>query len=81
LVAFVQRQLALPIASTAPLGTISDRFSTGMRHFARDQRVPWVDFVEGQRKDELAHEHLARFTGEEGVGCSTLNWIWIWPLP
>ena len=64
---YVQRQLGLPIASTAPLGKITDAFSDAMRRFARDQRVPWVDFVKGQRKDEVMHEHLARFTGEEGV--------------
>ena len=64
---YVQRQLGLPIASTAPLGKITDAFSTAMRRFARDQQVPWVDFVKGQRKDEVMHEHLARFTDEEGV--------------
>ncbi len=67
LVAFVHRQLDLPIASTAPLGRISDGFSAAMHRFARDQRVPWVDFVKGQRKDDIAHEHLARFTAQEGV--------------
>ncbi|MBV9161894.1 MAG: hypothetical protein JO281_10150 [Pseudonocardiales bacterium] len=64
---YVQRQLGLPIASTAPLGKITDAFSDAMRRFARDQRVPWVDFVKGQRKDEVMHEHLARFTDDEGV--------------
>jgi hypothetical protein len=29
--------------------------------------VPWVDFVKGQRKDDVMHEHLDRFTGAEGV--------------
>ena len=38
-----------------------------MHHFARDQRVPWVEFVKGQRKDDVMHEHLARFTAAEGV--------------
>jgi hypothetical protein len=64
---YVQRQLGLPIASTAPLGKMTDAFSTAMRRFARDQQVPWVDFVKGQRKDEVMHEHLARFTDDEGV--------------
>ncbi|MDT7712501.1 MAG: hypothetical protein QOG46_1190 [Pseudonocardiales bacterium] len=64
---YVQRQLGLPIASTAPLGKMTDAFSTAMRRFARDQQVPWVDFVKGQRKDEVMHEHLARFTKDEGV--------------
>src|SRR5947199_2543054 len=67
LVAYVHRQLDLPIASTAPLGKISDGFSTAMRRFARDQRVPWVDFVKGERKDDVMHAHLAEFTGQEGV--------------
>jgi hypothetical protein len=38
-----------------------------MRRFARDHVVPWVDFVKGQRKDDVMHEHLARFDRQEGV--------------
>jgi hypothetical protein len=67
LVGFVHRQLGLPIASTAPLATVSEGFSTALRRFAADQGVPWVDFVKGQRKDDIMHQHLARFTGTEGV--------------
>jgi hypothetical protein len=67
LVGFVHRRWGLPIASTAPLAPISDGFSTAMRRFARDQGVPWVDFVKGQRKDDIMHQHLARFTAKEGV--------------
>jgi hypothetical protein len=67
LLGYVQRQLGLPIASTAPLGKITDGFSAAMRRFARDQQVPWVDFVKGQRKDEVMHQHLAGFDREEGV--------------
>ena len=32
-----------------------------------DPRVPWVHFAKGQRKDDLAHEFLARFDRDEGV--------------
>ena len=67
LVAYVHRQLGLPIASTAPLGKISDAFSAAMHRFARDQQVPWVDFVKGQRNDDVAHEYLAGFDRAEGV--------------
>jgi hypothetical protein len=67
LLGYIQRQLGLPIASTAPLGKITDAFSAAMHHFARDHRVPWVDFGKGQRKDDVMHEHLARFDREEGV--------------
>jgi hypothetical protein len=70
LVAYVHQQLGLPIASTAPLGKISDGFSAAMRRFARDRDVPWVDFVKGQRKDDVMHAHLAGFEAagrSEGV--------------
>src|SRR5882757_9625358 len=53
LIGYIQRQLGLPIASTAPLGKITDAFSAAMHRFARDQRVPWVDFAKGQRKDDV----------------------------
>jgi hypothetical protein len=70
IVGYVHRQLGLPIASTAPLGKITDAFSTAMRRYAVDQGVSWIDFVKGQRKDEVMHEHLARFEASgrsEGV--------------
>jgi hypothetical protein len=67
LVGYVQRQLGLPIASTAPLAKITDAFCTAVHRFARDNGIPWVDFVKGQRKDDVMHEHLRRFTGSEAV--------------
>src|SRR3954467_5262023 len=67
LLGYIQRQLGLPIASTAPLGKVTDAFAAAMHRFARDQQVPWVDFTKGQRKDDVMHDHLARFDREEGV--------------
>jgi hypothetical protein len=67
LVGYVHQQLGLPIASTAPLAEISDRFSAGVHRFARDYCVPWVDFARGQRKDDVMQEYLAGFTGAQGV--------------
>ena len=67
LVGYVQRRLGLPIASTAPLARITDAFDKAVRRFAREHGLPWVDFAKGQRKDDVMHEHLARFTGTEGV--------------
>src|SRR4051795_9616578 len=61
LVAYVHQQLGLPIASTAPLGKISDGFSAAMHRFARERNVPWLDFAKGQRKDDIMHAHLAAF--------------------
>jgi len=65
LLGYIQRQLGLPIASTAPLGKITDAFAAAMHRFAREHRVPWVDFVKGQRKDVM-HAHLAEFSAEHG---------------
>jgi hypothetical protein len=67
LVGYVHRQLGLPIASTAPLAKITEAFAGAVRRFARDNAVAWVDFVKGQRKDDVMHEHLAGFTATEGV--------------
>ena len=67
LLGYVQRQLGLPVASTAPLAKITDRFAREMHRFAAVHGVPWVDFVKGQRKDDVMHEHLAEFTAVEGV--------------
>ena len=59
LVGYVHRQLGLPVASTAPLAKITDRFTAAVRRFAADQRIPWVDFAKGQRKDDVMQEYLA----------------------
>jgi hypothetical protein len=67
LVGYLHHQLGLPIASTAPLGPITDRFTKDVRAFARQHQIPWVDFVKGQRKDDVMHEQLAAFTAPEGV--------------
>jgi len=67
LVGYLHRQLGLPIASTAPLARITDAFGSAVHRFARDHGVPWVDFAKGQRKDDVMHEHLARFIAAEGV--------------
>ena len=70
LVGYVHRQLRLPIASTAPLARITDAFDAAVHRFARDNAVPWVDFMKkpyrGRRKDDVAHEHLAEFPRRRG---------------
>jgi hypothetical protein len=67
LIGYLHRQLGLPIASTAPLSKITDAFSAAVHRFAKVNAVPWVNFTKGQRKDDVTHEHLATFTGTEGV--------------
>ena len=60
LVGYVQRQLGLPIASTAPLATVSDRFIRAVQRFAKTEGIEWVDFAKGQRKDAVMQEELSR---------------------
>jgi hypothetical protein len=67
LVGYVHRQLGLPVASTAPLGRITDRFVTDVRAFARHHQIPWVDFAKGERKDDVMARQLATFGASEGV--------------
>src|SRR6478736_4291523 len=67
LVGYVHRHLGLPIASTAPLAKISDRFTRAVHRFAQSEGIPWVDFVKGQRKDDVMAERLRYFTPTEGV--------------
>jgi hypothetical protein len=67
LVGYVHHQLGLPVASTAPLGQITDRFTKDVRAYARRHQIPWVDFAKSQRKDDVMAERLAAFTAPEGV--------------
>jgi hypothetical protein len=66
-VQFFRGHRGMPFASSALMDPISKDFVAGIHRFCRRHDVPMVDFVKGQRKDDLAHEYLARFTGEEGV--------------
>src|SRR5271169_5517499 len=67
LVGYVYWQLGLPIASTAPLARITEAFDKAVHRFARDHAIAWVDFAKGQRKDDIAQQYLARFSGTEAV--------------
>jgi hypothetical protein len=67
LVGYVQQHLGLPIASTAPLAAITDRYVKQVHAFAEAHHIAWVDFAKGQRKDDVMAEQLASFTAAEGV--------------
>lgn len=64
---FFQAHRGHPFASSALMDPISKEFVAGLHRMCRDLDVPMIDFVKGQRKDDVALEHLAGFTGEEGV--------------
>jgi len=48
-------------ASSALMDPISKAFVGAIHRFCGEHQVPLVDFVRGQRKDDLAHEYLAAF--------------------
>jgi hypothetical protein len=54
-------------ASSALMDPISKAFIASMEAYARQEKVPVVQFRKGQRKDDVAAEHLRKFTAEEGV--------------
>jgi hypothetical protein len=66
-VKFIRSHLGNPIASTVMVAPMTDRFVVSIRHFAAQDGVPMVDFVKGERKDDVMHAHLASFDADEGV--------------
>lgn len=64
---FFQAHRGHPFASSALMDPISKEFIAGLHRMCRDLDVPMIDFEKGQRKDDVALEYLAGFTGEEGV--------------
>jgi hypothetical protein len=54
-------------ASSALMDPISKAFIGWMEAFAREEQIPIVRFGKDQRKDDVAAEHLKKFTKEEGV--------------
>jgi hypothetical protein len=61
IVGFIRGHLGQPIASTAVIAPMSRDFVTRLRGFAGQRGIPCIDFARGQRKDDVMHEHLARF--------------------
>jgi hypothetical protein len=54
-------------ASSALLAPISDAFVQAIKDFTSTHAIPVVTFAKGQRKDDVAAEHRARFALPEGV--------------
>jgi len=66
-VAFFRHHRGATFASSALMEPISTAFVAALERYAHAQGVPLLPFVKGQRKDDGAAEHLARFQGQEGV--------------
>ena len=66
-VGFLRGHRGHQFASSALLAPISEAFVAGIYRYAKDQGVAVVAFAKGQRKDDVAHDFLAEFDGNEGV--------------
>ncbi len=64
---FMHDHLGQPIPSPAVLRPLHDRFVESVEALARRNRIPLVQFERGQRKDDIANAHRARFRSREGV--------------
>jgi hypothetical protein len=64
---FFTKHRGATFASTCLADPISKQFVASIQHFAAERGIPIVRFEKGQRKDDVAHEHLARFEEPEGI--------------
>lgn len=56
-----------PVASSVPMGVMSDTFVRQVDAFVAEHNIPVVLFRKGQRKEDIAAEHRGRFQGSEGI--------------
>ena len=66
-VGFLRHHRGHLFASSALLAPISDAFVRAIEDFTDTHAIPLLTFAKGQRKDDVAAEHLARFRQPEGV--------------
>jgi hypothetical protein len=66
-VGFLRNHRGHLFASSALLAPISDAFLRAIEDFTDEHAIPVLTFAKGQRKDDVAAEHRARFAQSEGV--------------
>jgi hypothetical protein len=64
---FLVRACGQKIASPALLGQITDAFKTGLRTWAKQHQIPWIEFRKGDRKDVVVQRYRDRFRKASGV--------------
>jgi hypothetical protein len=67
IVKFFRDHRGRPFASSALMAPMSHAFVEALLAFARAEGVPLVRFRKGEVKEDVAAQHLARFTREEGL--------------
>ena len=64
---FLRQHRGYQILSPALLKKMRETFVSAILEFAERERIPIIQFQRGERKEDVAHQRLARFRGEEGV--------------
>lgn len=64
---FFRYQRDQPVASSVPMGVMSNAFVREVDAFVAEHNIPVVLFRKGQRKDDIAAEHRGRFERSDGV--------------
>ena len=65
--AFFRSHRGQPFASSALMAPMSKAFVAAIEGFVAEHALPLIAFAKGQRKDDVMAQHLARFTGDEGI--------------
>ena len=65
--AFFRSHRGQLFASSALMAPMSQAFVAAIDGFVAAHALPLISFAKGQRKDAVMAQHLARFTGDEGV--------------
>ena len=66
-VQFFRKHRGATFASSALMEPITRAFIAAIERFVAEQGVPLITFAKGQRKDDIAAEYRAAFTGDEGL--------------
>lgn len=67
IVSFFRAHRGYPFASSALMMPMTKAFIGRIEAYAKEHQLPVVQFRKGQRKDDIAKDHLAKFQGKEGV--------------
>ncbi len=55
------------LPSPAVFGQITEGFKAGLRAWADERDIPWIEFKKGERKDDVVQPYRDRFAGTDGV--------------
>jgi hypothetical protein len=64
---FLRENYGQGAVSSHQMRAISERFLGSIHDYARQLDIPVISFEKGQRKEDVAAEYLATFSGSEGV--------------